>query len=61
MIPPGLHLLMVGTGHQSRVAEFLDVQQGDVVVRRWDPVLEDLAPGSGMDVSVPSTATPTLV
>jgi hypothetical protein len=47
MIPAGLHLLIVGTGHGSKVGEFVRVEPGRVIVRRFDPALEDLAVGEG--------------
>eukprot|EP00240_Pyramimonas_obovata_P004189 CAMPEP_0118952858 /NCGR_PEP_ID=MMETSP1169-20130426/55577_1 /TAXON_ID=36882 /ORGANISM="Pyramimonas obovata, Strain CCMP722" /LENGTH=352 /DNA_ID=CAMNT_0006900199 /DNA_START=111 /DNA_END=1166 /DNA_ORIENTATION=- len=47
MIPPGIHLLVYEAGHGSRIAEFVAINAGDVIVRRWDPVQEDIAPNSG--------------
>ena len=50
MIPPGIHLLVYEAGHASRIAEFVAINAGDVIVRRWDPVQEDIAPNSGFPV-----------
>ena len=51
MIPPGLHLVLLGAaGHDvTRVAEFVRVGVSDVVVRKWDPATETFASGSGYD------------
>lgn len=51
MIPPGLHLALVGAAgnEATRVAEFLWLERSDVRVRRWDPASEAFHPGSGMD------------
>jgi A1 cistron-splicing factor AAR2 len=51
MIPPGLHLALVGAAgnEATRVAEVLWLERSDVRVRRWDPASEAFHPGSGMD------------
>ena len=51
MVPPGLHLSLVGAAgnEATRVCEFHWIAPGDVVVRVWDPVAECFAPGRGMD------------
>ena len=51
MIPPGLHLVLLGApgNDVTRVAEFVMVNTSDVVVRKWDPTTETFAVGSGYD------------
>ena len=51
MVPPGLHLVLLGAAGNdvTRVAEFVRVAPADVHVRRWDPHTETFAPGTGHD------------
>ena len=42
-IPPGMHLFAWGAGHGMRYATIYDVQPAQVVVKKWDPLLEDFA------------------
>ena len=51
MVPPGLHLVLLGAAGNdvTRVAEFVRVAPADVHVRRWDPHTETFARGTGHD------------
>ena len=51
MVPPGLHLVLLGAAGNdvTRVAEFVRVAPADVHVRRWDPNTETFARGTGHD------------
>ena len=51
MVPPGLHLVLLGAAGNdvTRVAEFVRVAPADVHVRRWDPHIETFARGTGHD------------
>ena len=51
MVPPGLHLVLLGAAGNdvTRVAEFVRVAPAEVHVRRWDPHTETFARGTGHD------------